>query len=195
MCIIVGMVLYCFRVKESCLLDSHVCMCTCLQKGILAVVYSSIPVSSRKYRPQEWYARLNPSMVEILSIFILMYSLSLPPLVLCEDGLLVLQSLLEGMMLEVHITGWAATAHDKSALTVAQVEASQTAAAVAGEEGEDTPNSPPSQQDKTTLPMVELYTQFGSQVSCVYMYNCILYNIMCTKNITMILGNIIAYSY
>ena len=75
------------------------------------------------------------------------------------------------MMLEVHITGWAATAHDKSALTVAQVEASQTAAAVGGggggeeeEEGGGTPHSP-SQHGNTTLPMIELYTQFGSQVT------------------------------
>ena len=73
------------------------------------------------------------------------------------------------MMLEVHITGWAATAHDKSALTVAQVEASQTAAAVGGgggeeEEGGDTPHSS-SQHANTTLPMIELYTQFGSQVT------------------------------
>ena len=111
-------------------------------------------------------------MVEIVFTCITPFSLSLsllPPLVLCEEGLLVLQSLLEGMMLEVHITGWAATAHDKSALTVAQVEASQTAAAAGGEEG-DTPHSP-SQHDKTTLPMVELYTQFGSQVTNLYVFN------------------------
>ena len=87
--------------------------------------------------------------------------------------MLVLQSLLEGMMLEVHITGWAATARDKSALTVAQVEASQTAAAAGGEEEEergDTPHSP-SQHGNTTLPMIELYTQFGSQVTNLYVFN------------------------
>lgn len=73
--------------------------------------------------------------------------------------MLVLQSLLEGMMLEVHITGWAATAHDKSALTVAQIEASQAAE-------EETSDSSSSHDVKTTLPMVELYTQLGSQVTC-----------------------------
>ena len=57
-------------------------------------------------------------------------------------------------MLEVHITGWVATAHDKSALTVAQIEASQA------------DNTDISSQMKTSLPMVELYTQFGSQVMC-----------------------------
>ena len=60
-------------------------------------------------------------------------------------------------MLEVHITGWAATAHDKSALTVAQVEASQTE--------EEAADSSSSHDVKTTLPMVELYTQLGSQVT------------------------------
>ena len=54
-------------------------------------------------------------------------------------------------MLEVHITGWAATADDSSTLTVAQVEASET---------EELPTS-----SRSSLPMVELYTQFGSQVS------------------------------
>ena len=62
-------------------------------------------------------------------------------------------------MLEVHITGWAATAHDKSALTVAQIEASQAAE-------EETSDSSSSHDVKTTLPMVELYTQLGSQVTC-----------------------------
>ena len=53
-------------------------------------------------------------------------------------------------MLEVHVTGWAATANDSSTLTVAQVEAC---------EAEELSLS------KSSLPMVELYTQFGSQVS------------------------------
>ena len=76
-------------------------------------------------------------------------------------------------MLEVHITGWAATAHDKSALTVAQVEASQAAE----EESADSSSN----NEKTSLPMVELYTQFGSQVStCIakldnfYLHSCVL---------------------
>ena len=68
-------------------------------------------------------------------------------------------------MLEVHITGWAATAHDKSALTVAQVEASQA-------EEEEEMTSSPSRHDKTTLPMVELYTQLGSQVACAVSFAC-----------------------
>lgn len=75
---------------------------------------------------------------------------------------MTLQSLLEGMMLEVHITGWASTADDKSALTVAQVEAHQT-------ERGDIPKA------KSSLPMVELYTQFGSQVMsmwCVLLPEC-----------------------
>lgn len=75
-----------------------------------------------------------------------------------EEGLLALQSLLEGMMLEVHITGWAATADDSSTLTVAQLEASQT-----GDSEEDPVT-------KSSLPMVELYTQFGSQVSRLSVY-------------------------
>lgn len=79
---------------------------------------------------------------------------------MCEEGLLALQSLLEGMMLEVHITGWAATADDSSTLTVAEVEASQT------DDNGETPMT------KASLPMVELYTQFGSQVRrlCVCKY-------------------------
>ena len=71
-------------------------------------------------------------------------------------------------MLEVHITGWAATAHDKSALTLAQVEASQVAAATEEEvevEGEGDTADNTSHNDSTTLPMVELYTQLGSQVT------------------------------
>ena len=71
-------------------------------------------------------------------------------------------------MLEVHITGWAATAHDKSALTLAQVEASQVAAATEEEgegEGEGDMADNTSHNDSTTLPMVELYTQLGSQVT------------------------------
>ena len=64
-------------------------------------------------------------------------------------------------MLEVHITGWAATADDSSTLTVAQLEASQT-----GDGEEELPVT------KASLPMVELYTQFGSHVSglSVYVY-------------------------
>ena len=75
-----------------------------------------------------------------------------------EEGLLALQSLLEGMMLEVHITGWAATADDSSTLTVAQLEASQTG------DCEELPVT------KFSLPMVELYTQFGSQVRQANVY-------------------------
>ena len=106
-------------------------------------------------------------MVRLLASFVGRPHCPLPPLTaMSEDGLVSLQALVEGLVLEVHITG-------------------QTSS--------NTPPSPstdqnPVSEDKETegecpvmkwfhiepAPLVELYTKFGSDVrACVNMHTCV----------------------